>query len=236
MSAYLEFRKKQKENNKAFVACNQSLNDSLTRNLRICGTAFNENDNDDADSLSENDEADALNENNDDVGNEYEGDQELEDEVLSNYGREGMQGQDISSLACVMVHLVVRRYVAVKCRYMYNQYIRLSMEARKLINALLRRTTSLHIPQMLYDGFISQTQFENLNLESFCNTGILKRLRLSMEARKLINALLRRTTSLHIPQMLYDGFISQTQFENLNLESFCNTGILKRLRSCFYKS
>ncbi|XP_021719567.1 protein PFC0760c-like isoform X2 [Chenopodium quinoa] len=91
MSAYLEFRKKQKENNEAFVASNQSLNDSLTRNTRICGAAFNEDDNDDADALSENDEADALNENDDDVGDEYEGDQELEDEVLSNYGREGMQ-------------------------------------------------------------------------------------------------------------------------------------------------
>uniref|UniRef100_A0A803MLP4 DUF4216 domain-containing protein n=1 Tax=Chenopodium quinoa TaxID=63459 RepID=A0A803MLP4_CHEQI len=60
-------------------------------NARICGAAFNENDNDEADALSKNDEADALNENDDDVGNEYEGDQELEDEVLSQYGREGMQ-------------------------------------------------------------------------------------------------------------------------------------------------
>ncbi|XP_021758747.1 uncharacterized protein LOC110723706 [Chenopodium quinoa] len=93
MSAYLEFRKKQKENNEAFVASNQSLNDSLTRNTRICGAAFYENDNDDADALSRwLDEADALNENDDDVGNEHEGDQELEDDLLSNYGREGTQG------------------------------------------------------------------------------------------------------------------------------------------------
>ncbi|XP_021744089.1 uncharacterized protein LOC110710143 isoform X1 [Chenopodium quinoa] len=92
MSAYLEFRKKQKENNDAFVASYQSLNDSLTRNTRICGAAFNENDNDDADALSRwLDEADALNENDDDVGNEHEGVQELEDDLLSNYGREGMQ-------------------------------------------------------------------------------------------------------------------------------------------------
>ncbi|XP_021728356.1 uncharacterized protein LOC110695433 isoform X2 [Chenopodium quinoa] len=92
MSAYLEFRKKQKENNEAFVASNQSLNDSLTRNTRICGAAFNENDNDDADALSRwLDEADAQNENDDDVGDEYEGVQQIQDEVLSNYGREGMQ-------------------------------------------------------------------------------------------------------------------------------------------------
>uniref|UniRef100_A0A803MD09 DUF4218 domain-containing protein n=1 Tax=Chenopodium quinoa TaxID=63459 RepID=A0A803MD09_CHEQI len=90
-SPYLKFRKKQKENNEAFVASNQSLNKSLTRKARICGAACNENDNDDVDALSEIDEADALNENDDDVGNEYEGDQELEDEVLSQYGREGMQ-------------------------------------------------------------------------------------------------------------------------------------------------
>uniref|UniRef100_A0A803ND11 Transposase n=1 Tax=Chenopodium quinoa TaxID=63459 RepID=A0A803ND11_CHEQI len=105
MSAYLEFRKKQKENNEAFVASNQPLNDSLKRNTRICCAAFNENDNDDADAISSwLDEADALNENDDDVGNEHEGVQELEDELLSNYGREGIQEK-------YMVHEAGREWV-----------------------------------------------------------------------------------------------------------------------------
>ncbi|XP_021771079.1 uncharacterized protein LOC110735209 isoform X2 [Chenopodium quinoa] len=91
MSAYLEFRKRQKENNDGFVSSNQSLNYSLTRKAMNNGAAFNENNNDDADALSENDEADALNENDDDVGNEYEGDKELQDEVQFQLGSEGMQ-------------------------------------------------------------------------------------------------------------------------------------------------
>ncbi|XP_021721146.1 uncharacterized protein LOC110688705 isoform X1 [Chenopodium quinoa] len=91
MSAYLEFRKRKKENNDGFVSGTQSFNNSLTRKAMNNGAAFNENTNGDADVLSENEEVDALNENDDGVGNEYEGDKGLQDEVQFQFGSEGMQ-------------------------------------------------------------------------------------------------------------------------------------------------
>lgn len=78
MSAYLEFLKRKKENTEAIVETDQSLNNVA---------ALNENYNDDA--LNQNNDVDVLNENDDGVGNESEGDQELEDEFLAQYGREG---------------------------------------------------------------------------------------------------------------------------------------------------
>uniref|UniRef100_A0A803MSE8 Uncharacterized protein n=1 Tax=Chenopodium quinoa TaxID=63459 RepID=A0A803MSE8_CHEQI len=70
MSAYLEFQKRQKENNEYDDALNES---------------------DDNDQLIENDYDDALIENDDGVGNEFEGDQELEWEVLPQFGREEIE-------------------------------------------------------------------------------------------------------------------------------------------------
>uniref|UniRef100_A0A803N598 Uncharacterized protein n=1 Tax=Chenopodium quinoa TaxID=63459 RepID=A0A803N598_CHEQI len=93
MSAYLEFRKRQKENNEVIVNGNQSLNHSSVARMHNDDDALNEyddalNENDDNEQLIENDYDDALIENDDGVGNEFEGDQELEWEVLPQFRRE----------------------------------------------------------------------------------------------------------------------------------------------------
>ncbi|XP_021763843.1 uncharacterized protein LOC110728515 isoform X2 [Chenopodium quinoa] len=95
MSAYLEFRKRQKENNEVLDESNRSLHNSMTARIRYDNDALNANndndaiyENDDDDGLNENDDDDGLNENANAIDIDREGDQEFDQQDVAQYGME----------------------------------------------------------------------------------------------------------------------------------------------------
>uniref|UniRef100_A0A803MJ91 Uncharacterized protein n=1 Tax=Chenopodium quinoa TaxID=63459 RepID=A0A803MJ91_CHEQI len=86
MSAFLEFRKRQKENNEVLVESNHSLYNSTTALIQNDDDALNENNSNDV--LNASDDDNGLNENANAVGTDFESDQELEDEVIAQFAWE----------------------------------------------------------------------------------------------------------------------------------------------------